>query len=774
MIVGGHAQAISGTLSGPEGTGIYVNDDGNQDGKGTSLRTSHWEPLRTVQANGQPTLVILGEPANIIDTVYSESPKPLVVGYIPLETPTGVTAFRTEPRPSTSPGKPAFVIRDAVGSPTTVTGSPFAAGSTTVATATALGKFVYAANYGSNNISGYRIDPATGGLTAITGSPYAVGVNPFAAVVDPSGRLLYVANYGGSSISAFTIDPITGVLSAIPGSPFITRDAPSGLDVSPSGRLLFASTASGFLHVYVIDPPTGGLTPVTGSPFTAGVNPRAVAVESKGIFVYVANAGSTPANGGVAAFRIGQTGALTPVAGSPFSAGAQPSYVAIDPTGQFAYVSNFQSDSVSAFKINAATGALTTVAGSPYAVPAGPFAVAVEPTGATVYAASQGTNPGFISAFSIEPASGALAQLPGSPFPGGGGPARLSFASITPFVATSVPAPTLTQLAPSAAKPGAAVTVVTVFGTNFVPASVVRWNGVARLTVFESPTQLNVAIPVGDLAQAGTASITVANPGPGGGTSSSLNFTINASLALPFVTGAGTLNDAGFTIGQAVAPGSIATSFGTALATGTSALTSPPSATVLGSSMKIDSRVTPLFFVSAGQVAFQVPWEVSGQQRAFATFSSASGTSTPATISVAEFAPGIFTMNAAGVGAVVINATGELTAAAGTVPGIANRPAPRGDFISIYCTGLGDVTNRPATGAPASLDANSLSRTIAAPSVKIGGVDATPVFSGLAPGFVGLYQIVVQVPANTPTGGSIPLTVSIGGQNSNTVTVAVQ
>src|SRR5437762_2088674 len=81
-------------------------------------------------------------------------------------------------------------------------------------------------------------------------------------------------------------------------------------------------------------------------------------------FAYVANQFSN----NVSAFTINaSTGALTPVAGSPFVAGTHPVSVTVDPSGKFAYVANFSSNNVSAFMIDAASGALTAVAGSPFA-----------------------------------------------------------------------------------------------------------------------------------------------------------------------------------------------------------------------------------------------------------------------------------------------------------------------------------------------------------------------------------------------------------------------
>ena len=101
-----------------------------------------------------------------------------------------------------------------------------------------------------------------------------------------------------------------------------------------------------------------------------------------------------------------------------------------------------------------------------------------------------------------------------------------------------------------------------------------------------------------------------------------------------------------------------------------------------------------------------------------------------------------------------------------------SNPTTAGAYVQIYCTGLGPVTNQPATGAPALED--PLSWTQATPTVNIGGVTATPVFSGLAPGDVGLYQVNVQVPTGVAKGSKVPVAISIGGVTSNTVTLAIQ
>ena len=130
-----------------------------------------------------------------------------------------------------------------------------------------------------------------------------------------------------------------------------------------------ANSGSNNISAYLIDNTSGALTEVAGSPFAAGANPSAVTFDTSGEFAYVANAGSN----NVSAYTINTTtGALTAVAGSPFATGTGPDSLSFDSSGDFAYVANHGSGSVSAFSINPTTAALTAVAGSPFATGANP------------------------------------------------------------------------------------------------------------------------------------------------------------------------------------------------------------------------------------------------------------------------------------------------------------------------------------------------------------------------------------------------------------------
>ena len=95
------------------------------------------------------------------------------------------------------------------------------------------------------------------------------------------------------------------------------------------------------------------------------------------------------------------------------------------------------------------------------------------------------------------------------------------------------PVPTVTSLSPSSAIAGGSAFTLTVNGTNFINGSIVRWNGANRTTTFVSATQITASITAADIATAGTASVTVFNPTPGGGTSNGISFTITASNPVP-------------------------------------------------------------------------------------------------------------------------------------------------------------------------------------------------------------------------------------------------
>ena len=108
---------------------------------------------------------------------------------------------------------------------------------------------------------------------------------------------------------------------------------------------------------------------------------------------------------------------------------------------------------------------------------------------------------------------------------------RINFddVSINDF-AGSNPGPSLTALSPTSVIAGGAPFVLSLTGSNFINGSVVNWNGNGLSTTFTSSTQLSASVPAANIATTGTATVTVFNPAPGGGTSSSQIITITTPV----------------------------------------------------------------------------------------------------------------------------------------------------------------------------------------------------------------------------------------------------
>ncbi len=186
----------------------------------------------------------------------------------------------------------------------------------------------------------------------------------------------------------------------------------------------------------------------------------------------------------------------------------------------------------------------------------------------------------------------------------------------------------------------------------------------------------------------------------------------------------------------------------------------------LGEQILFNGIPAPLLYASATQIDAQVPWEIGGATETQVTALNNGAASEAVTVAVAASSPGIFTESetGSGQGAIVAGATHHFATP--------ENPAQRGGYASIYGAGFGPVTNPPNTG---NLSPQTpLAQTESVPVVTVGGIDAQVTFSGLAPGFLGLYQVNFIVPEGAPTGSAVPVLVSVDGAESNTVTIAIQ
>ena len=116
------------------------------------------------------------------------------------------------------------------------------------------------------------------------------------------------------------------------------------------------------------------------------------------------------------------------------------------------------------------------------------------------------------------------------------------------------PVPALSAILPSSATVGEPAFTLTVMGSNFLPGSVIQWNRSSRTTSFVSGTQLTAAITAADIAQGGTASVTVMNPTPGGGPSNAMTFPVNTRVT---ATTSASVSSSGGGGGCTLSPGTI-------------------------------------------------------------------------------------------------------------------------------------------------------------------------------------------------------------------------
>lgn len=162
-----------------------------------------------------------------------------------------------------------------------------------------------------------------------------------------------------------------------------------------------------------------------------------------------------------------------------------------------------------------------------------------------------GTNPVALSAF-IERQNGAAWQIIGQATASDSAANRISatgtvgiggYTELSPrfdnFARTALggsannPVPAITTIAPTSAIAGSGALTLTVNGSDFINGSIVRWNGANRTTTFVSSNQLQAAITAADTTTAGTATVTVFSPTPGGGTSGSATFSVTSATSNP-------------------------------------------------------------------------------------------------------------------------------------------------------------------------------------------------------------------------------------------------
>jgi 6-phosphogluconolactonase len=302
--------------------------------------------------------------------------------------------------------------------------------------------FVFAVDTSAGTMDGYTLDSTADTLSATASySAPTIPKDTGAGMVVAQGTYLYAGFRTTNQVFGWSISS-GGALTPVSGSPytaaFLTSIdagavAQQNMIANPAGTLLFFSDpVQDTIYVYQIG--TGGvLAPVSGSPFAVPFGPLNLTTDGKGKYLYATDgfSGAHTATQ-IAAFAISSTGSLTAVAGSPFQypmwqvQGEPSGQYLIGTTGESVPTSGTDDNQLYVFSINQTTGAISPVAGSPFSTQYSPFTIAVQPNsgGNLVYSfgindTDTGYNP--IEGYQINATTGALTAVSGSPFSGGTG-----------------------------------------------------------------------------------------------------------------------------------------------------------------------------------------------------------------------------------------------------------------------------------------------------------------------------------------------------------------
>lgn len=438
------------------------------------------------------------------------------------------------------------------------------------------GRHVYATSFLSEQVVLYLRNPATGALTQALSYSHAELSSPRGIAMSPDGTQVYVAGGVSDNLFVFDRNSSSGWLSLADiwtngEGGFVTGlDGPEGITVSPDGRFIYVATTAGDSVVIFYRDSDGFMgyeDTLTDATNLDGA--QKVAVSPDGANLYVTSFSSS-SNGRIATYqRDAQTGALTLLqvrfegqligSCSPFCffldglAGAFDVVVSQD--GRYVYTANLHDSTVARFTrnsdgtlnwggalrdgVNGADG-LNSVRG-----------LALSPDGRYLYAAAYTDQ--ALTVLSRDLDSGNLTPYQTIFRNSGTGLPALNGAisvAVSPdgssvyttaylddavvLLPTANPVATLSSLEPASLPVASAQTTLVVNGESFVPGSVVRVNGTARTTNFVSANQLEATLPATDLSSAGTRTITVFNPTPGGGVSNnSLPLVVQAANQNP-------------------------------------------------------------------------------------------------------------------------------------------------------------------------------------------------------------------------------------------------
>jgi uncharacterized protein (TIGR03437 family) len=230
---------------------------------------------------------------------------------------------------------------------------------------------------------------------------------------------------------------------------------------------------------------------------------------------------------------------------------------------------------------------------------------------------------------------------------------------------------------------------------------------------------------------------------------------------VPVLTPNGTLNNLNPIVGAPVAPGTIAQVYGAGLAMADAKPgTVPLPTTFNGTRVLVGAFEAPLYFLSDGQLNVQIPTELQPDKEYSIIVQANGGLTLPDTVLTAAATPGVVTFS----GRVIAQHVdySDITT---------DSPAAALEPIYLYLVGMGPTTPPVASGAGAP--GNPLAGANTPATVTVGGQPALVIFAGLSPGSVGLYQLILVVPAGLSSGDQ-PVVITQNGVAANAATLPVK
>jgi uncharacterized protein (TIGR03437 family) len=223
--------------------------------------------------------------------------------------------------------------------------------------------------------------------------------------------------------------------------------------------------------------------------------------------------------------------------------------------------------------------------------------------------------------------------------------------------------------------------------------------------------------------------------------------------------------------GAALSPGMIAQVYGSGLATSQVSPGILPLPTLFNNTYaQVGAYRAPLYFLSGAQLNVQIPADLVAPQQIPMLLSVNNALTLPITLDIIPDAPGVLsafdgptppsTQNGAHIVAQHLDGTAVTS----------NSPGKPGEYLVMYLAGLGATKPSVPSGTPAS--ASPLSYVTLVPTVTVDSQPSNVYFAGLAPTFVGLYQIDFQVPPGAKSGEDV-VTVTQNGIAANSTLLPV-